>query len=586
MPCDWIPDSTEKARAMWQSQWVPHPKQSVTEWAESNIAFSSRFTSAPGPFRVRSYPYMREWLDAFHPASGVRSMALLCGAQVAKSTAIQVGMAYRVCRAPAPALWVLDTQTNAQSFSESRWQVMIDDNEVMRRHLPANKDKFKNLDQAFDRMHLWFIGSNSPGNLAGRSISLLCLDEVDKYKTKTKQEAAAVQLAVQRVASFPMHLIVLTSTPTTQEGSIWKAWLEGDQRRFWVPCPHCGEMTTLSWPMMKWDDSARGDDRKWDLKRVRETARLECPKCSGHITDAVKTKMLRDGQWLAENNNALPGHRSYHLSALYSVRRSFGALAVKFLQDKQSMMGLQDFVNSILAEPWEDQITDEQRPLTVGEYRLNPPAEEEEIRMMAVDVQLTVLFYVVRAFNKQGESRLIDEGQLTTWGDIEAKITEHGMDKLRRVGPTMAKLVVIDSGFRTDEVLDFCVREKCIPGKGEDRPQGYGIKVGQVIRKAVSLIKPYRRGWIIMLFSSPNAQDVLEWLRRGPTWTVAIDASPDYLAQIDSHRKVVRRNPVTGRENYIWKQIGRRADHKLDCELMILALAEIGGIIKIKPPED
>ena len=147
---------------------------------------------------------------------GVRSMALLCGAQVAKSTAIQVGMAYRLVRAPAPALWVLDTQTNAQSFSESRWQIMIDDNEVLRGEIPSNKDKFKNLDQAFKRMHLWFIGSNSPGNLAGRSISLLCLDEVDKYKTKTKSEAAAVQLAVQRVASFPMHLIVQTSTPTTQ----------------------------------------------------------------------------------------------------------------------------------------------------------------------------------------------------------------------------------------------------------------------------------------------------------------------------------------------------------------------------------
>ena len=103
MRCEWIPDSREKALAMWRQQWVPHPRQSVTEWAEANLSFSSRFTSSPGPFRVRSYPYMREWLDCFHPASGVRSMALLCGAQVAKSTAIQVGMAYRLVRAPAPA---------------------------------------------------------------------------------------------------------------------------------------------------------------------------------------------------------------------------------------------------------------------------------------------------------------------------------------------------------------------------------------------------------------------------------------------------------------------------------------------------
>jgi phage terminase large subunit GpA-like protein len=571
---------------MWRSQWVPHPRQSVSEWAEANLSFSSRFTSSPGPFRVRSYPYMREWLDAFHPASGVRSMALLCGAQVAKSTAIQVGMAYRLCRAPAPALWVLDTQTNAQSFSESRWQVMIDDNELLRAELPANKDKFKNLDQAFRRMHLWFVGSNSPGNLAGRSISLLCLDEVDKYKTKTKQEAAAVQLAVQRTASFPMALIVQTSTPTTQEGSIWKAWLEGDQRRFWVPCPHCAKMTLLNWPMMKWDEDARLDQHAWDLKRVRETARLECPHCAGHLTDAIKTKMLREGVWRAENLGALPGHRSYHLSALYSVRRSFGALAVKFLQDKQSLMGLQDFVNSILAEPWEDAMTTESRPLTVGEYTLRAPAEERTVRFMAVDVQQDCFYFVCRAFAKNGSSKLIDEGRLTTWADLEFKVTELGLDTQRNIGGMMAKLVVVDSGFRTDEVLDVCIRNRYIPAKGEDRLEGYGVKLGKSLRKAISVIKPYRRGWFLMLFSSPTAQDVLEWLRsgQGPAWTVAADASEEYKAHLDAHRKVMRRSPLTGRETYLWKQIGRRPNHMLDAELMILALAEYGNIIKPSPP--
>ena len=582
MPCDWIPDSAAATRATWRAQWVPHPRQSVTEWAEANISFSSRFTSSPGPFRVRSYPYMREWLDAFHPASGVRSMALLCGAQVAKSTAIQVGMAYRLCRAPAPALWVLDTQTNAQSFSESRWQVMIDDNEVLRAEMPGNKDKFKNLDQAFRRMHLWFVGSNSPGNLAGRSISLLCLDEVDKYKTKTKQEAAAVQLAVQRTASFPMALIVQTSTPTTQEGSIWKAWLEGDQRRFWVPCPHCAEMTLLNWPMMKWDEDAKIDDNRWDLKRVRETARLECPHCAGHLTDALKTKMLREGEWRAENLGALPGHRSYHLPALYSVRRSFGALAVKFLQDKQSLMGLQDFVNSILAEPWEEAMTTESRPLTVGEYNLRAPVEEGTARIMAVDVQQDCFYFVCRSFAKDGSSKLIDEGRLTTWADLEFKVAELGLDNLRNIGGMMAKLVVVDSGFRTDEVLDVCIRNRYIPAKGEDRLEGYGVKFGKSLRKAISVIKPYRRGWFLMLFSSPTAQDVLEWLRggQGPAWTVASDASEEYKAHLDAHRKVMRRSPLTGRETYLWKQIGRRPNHMLDAELMILALAEYGNIIK------
>jgi phage terminase large subunit GpA-like protein len=571
---------------MWRSCFVPHPRQTVTEWAEQNLVIPG-YTSSPGPFRVRSYPYSREWIDAFHPSSGVRKMALLCGAQTGKTTALQIGMAYRICRAPTPGLWVFDSERNAQSFSESKWQQFVTTNAVLREQMPSNRHKFKNLDQQYQKMHLWFVGANSPGNLAGRSIGLLLEDEIDKYKIKTKQEAAAVQLAEQRVANFPMHFIGCTSTPTTQEGSIWRAWLEGDQRRYWIPCCHCGGGLVLSWPMMKWDESAKLDGNKWDLRKVRETARIECPHCGGHIGDSDKTRMLREGEWRPENPNALPGHRSYHLPALYSVRRSFGALAVKFLQDKESLMGLQDFVNSILAEPWEEQMTDDSRPITVGEYRIGSPLEEGEVAAMSVDVQKQHFFYVIRAWKKDGSSRLVEEGQLMTWGDIEAKSQEYGLDRLRRVGGVMARLVVIDSGYHADEVLDYCARAKCIPAKGEDRPQGYGLKVGQVVRRAISVLKPWRRNWCLLLFSSPGAQDVLEWLRsgRGPAWTVAADASQDYLASLDSHVKRERRSMMTGRTTYVWKHIKSRPDHKLDCELMQLALAELGGVIKPKSEE-
>jgi hypothetical protein len=273
------------------------------------------------------------------------------------------------------------------------------------------------------------------------------------------------------------------------------------------------------------------------------------------------------------------------------VRRSFGALAVKFLQDKSSLMGLQDFVNSILAEPWEDAMTDESRPLTIGEYHLRAAPEEGTARIMAVDVQQDHFYFACRAFAKDGSSQLIDEGRLTTWADLEFKVQELGLDQQRNIGGTMAKLVVVDSGFRTDEVLDVCLRNRYIPAKGEDRADGYGVKFGKTLRKAISVLKPYRRGYFLMLFSSPAAQDVLEWLRggKGPAWTVAADASEEYKAHLDSHRKVVKRSPLTGRENYIWKQIGRRPDHMLDCELMILALAEYGNIIKPRlddPPAD
>ena len=53
----------------------------------------------------------------------------------------------------------------------------------------------------------------------------------------------------------------------------------------------------------------------------------------------------------ADQSHAMPGHRSYHLSSLYSPWRltSFGALAVQFLEAKDSLLGLQGFVNGVLS---------------------------------------------------------------------------------------------------------------------------------------------------------------------------------------------------------------------------------------------
>jgi hypothetical protein len=43
---------------------------------------------------------------------------------------------------------------------------------------------------------------------------------------------------------------------------------------------------------------------------------------------------------------------------------------------------------------------------------------------------------------------------------------------------------------------------------------------------------------------------------------------------------VVKRNHLTGRETAFWTRIGKRDDHLLDCESMVTALADFGGVFK------
>ena len=59
--------------------------------------------------------------------------------------------------------------------------------------------------------------------------------------------ADAVDLAEQRCknASWPQRR--KTSTPSMATGFIWQAFLSGDQRRFYVPCPSCKKFLILAW---------------------------------------------------------------------------------------------------------------------------------------------------------------------------------------------------------------------------------------------------------------------------------------------------------------------------------------------------
>ena len=175
-----------------------------------------------------------------------------------------------------------------------------------------------------------------------------------------------------------------------------------------MPCPFCGEEQTLEWPNVKWDKDARNAEGEWDNERVRKSAYYECSKCQGKITDGHKTKMLRSGKWKPTNLNPEPQVRSYHLSGLYSPWETFGKLACQFLSDKKSVLGLQNFVNSVLAQPWVE-IEEEGQDVKISGagYRMGEQWSECETRIISADIQEAKGFHmwvVVRGWKRSGVS--------------------------------------------------------------------------------------------------------------------------------------------------------------------------------------
>lgn len=569
--------------------WAPKPKEPCSAWSERTLELTARQTDDPGPFSLANREYMREVLDEADDPT-VASDCLCWGSQLGKTTAFMVIAARKIRHDPAPMIWLMPNVTLVESFSESRWMPFIQDASDMADEIPADRHKLKKAEQHFRRCTLNFIGSNSPANLASRPAGLLIADETDKFAPATKKEDAALPLAEQRLKEFNGSKAFLSSTPSTEDGPIWKRYLAGDQRKFFIPCPHCGESIVLQWgkERIRWADDAKKDDGTWDYARVLATARYVAQCCGGEINDAQKVAAIRRGKWIPTNPNALPGVRSRHLPSLYSAsnKATWGALAVQWLKANETLDGLQSFINGVLAEPWENRRVEqgEEVEYEVGEYKLGDEWADEVRRFMAVDVQKDHFWCRIRAFSADGRSRGVWAGRLSTAADLRAVQEAH------RVADAD---VWIDSGHFTTMVYRECVMYGWTAVKGEDaeviRTNINGRIVNGPVGKSANGGDPFlglrgqgRHKCELYHVSRPTTLEMLHRLktRAFPGWSIAADEPNFYKLQLQVvHRS--KKNAKTGKQEWYWVTVGAAGNHLNDCERYILGAAIVAGLVKL-----
>jgi len=572
--------------------FAPIDVREVHRWAEDEITLTRRQTETPGPYSTLLTPYARDILDDFANPE-VSDMCLCFGSQTSKTTMLMLGVAWRIVNNPVPVIWVMPSETLARSFSENRWQPMVDDCASLAELKPENVNHFKTLEQQFRDSVLTFIGSNSPANLASRPAGLLIMDETDKFAVGNDREAGAVALAENRTKAYTNALRVKASTPTTPEGEIWQSFEQGDQRYYFVPCPHCNAMQRLEWQQVKWSDEARDDQGVWDENKVRDSARYECISCKEKITDSHKTAMLRAGEWKATNSKAARGRRSYHLNSLYAPWKScsFGELATSFLRQKSSLLGTQDFINSTLAEPWVENIEeDSETRSAASDYQAGDLWDKASVRFMTVDVQDAGgrhFWVVVRDWSDDGRSRGQFAGRVETWDDLE---------KMRDEYEVRPSCVFVDCAFATREVYFACCRFGWVALRGSDNESFTWLSRGSKIQRAYA--RPERgdpagggrwdsgsldrKNCPVIKFSAPSCEDILAALRRAKPaqWEFPKDFPIEWHDQIASTIKKKIRNPATGKTLSKWVVLKGKANHLRDCEKMQVVAALLAKVLR------
>ena len=235
-------------------------------------------------------------MECLSVESDVEEVVLWAGTQLGKSETCNNWIGYTIDHNPGPIMLVQPTLDLAKRYSKQRIAALIEATPILRDKVrPARARDSGNtlLEKEFDGGILIITGANSSAGRRSMPARDLLFDEVDAYGMSVDDEGDPISIAEKRQDTFARRKRLKTSTCTVKgESRIEQSYETSDRRKYWVPCPHCGEHQVLRWANLKFTPEDPSD------------ARYCCEHCGALIDEAHKTDMLAAGEWRPEAPHA------------------------------------------------------------------------------------------------------------------------------------------------------------------------------------------------------------------------------------------------------------------------------------------
>lgn len=399
-------DGAADIDAAWRAGLKPEPLLTVSEWAERNRMLSSKGSAEPGPWRNSRTPYLAEIMDCLSPSHPAQRVVFMKGAQVGATESGNNWIGYVIQHAPGPMLTVQPTVELAKRFSRQRIEPLLEETPSLRGLVAAARERDSGntmLSKDFAGGQLVLTGANSAVGLRSMSARYLFMDEVDAYPGDVEGEGDPIALASARARTFGRRKKeYLVSTPTIEGASrIEREYLASDQRRFFLPCPHCGAMQWLQFERLRWE------------KGRPETAAYVCAECDVPIEERHKTWMLGAGEWRPTAEAQAAHVVGFHISSLYSPVGwlSWEQIARDWEAAQGKVQALKTFANTVLGKTWQEQGDApewERLAERREDYRLGTVPEDAAVLTAGVDVQDDRLECDVWAWGAGFTSWLVD----------------------------------------------------------------------------------------------------------------------------------------------------------------------------------
>lgn len=578
----------------WRDGLTPDPLITVSEWSDRHRMLSSKASAEPGRWRTSRTPYLKAIMDCLSPTSPVERVVFMKAAQLGATEMGSNWIGYVIHHAPGPMMAVWPTVEMAKRNSKQRIDPLIEESAALAELIaPARSRDSGNtiLAKEFRGGVLVMTGANSAVGLRSMPVRYLFLDEVDGYPLDVEGEGDAISLAEARTRTFARRKIFIVSTPTISGASaIEREYEASDQRRYFVPCPHCKHPQWLRFEQLRWD------------KGAPESAAYICEACDTAIAEHHKTWMLEHGEWRAMTQGKTAG---FHLSSLYSPVgwRSWRDIAAAWEaavnKESGSAAAIKTFKNTELGETWveEGEAPDWQRLVERREeYRIGSVPQGGLLLVGGADVQKDRIEASVWAFGRGKESWLVEHRVLmgdtardAVWKALAAMLVEQWTHASGAAMP-LARFA-LDTGFATQEAYAFvraCHDARVMAVKGVPRGAALigtptAIDVSQGGKKLRRGIKVFTvAGGIAKLEFYNNLRKSADVGEDGltPVFPAGFVHLPkidaEFIQQLCAEQLITRRdrNGFPVRE---WQKM-RERNEALDCYVYARAAASSAGL--------
>jgi phage terminase large subunit GpA-like protein len=458
-----------------------------------------------GPWSNDETPYMVEPMDGcISPHHN--GLIFVGGAQVGKTDSLIVnGLLHSIIVDPLDILLFCPTNTTARDFSNRRVDRLHRDSTEVGNRLKKSKDADNKFDKHYSSGNILTLSWPAISQLAGRPVPHVFMTDYDRMPDDIDGEGAPYDLASKRTTTFGSFAMCVAESSPSRPIKDPQKWIKktpheappcdgiiglynrGDRRRWYWPCPHCGQYFMGDFSHLRFNEKLHGN------LSIGQSVYMECPINGCRIEYSDRREMNIFGRWLADGQRIEKGRvvgegprtriLSYWLNGVAASFVSWANLVSLYLdamtdyERTGSEDSLKKFYNNDLGEPYKPKRNDSVRVPEALKNRAEDLPEHvvpDDVRMLvaAIDVQANQFVVqitgilpgiqfdtvLIDRFDIRKSKRTDEDGErlwvkphtyLDDWDLIEEQVINKTYPLADNSGRRMKiKLTVCDSGGR------------------------------------------------------------------------------------------------------------------------------------------